>query len=112
MTHLLTPKTVRGQQRTRAGYAERAANDTFEMMPEQPGFSTRGGLKDAKHIQNLATASGVPMPVVDVVVENLKEVINRGGGDALDWGSSALLVRERAGLESGTNLLKRGHAPG
>ena len=77
------------------------------MTPEAPGFSARGGFKDATHIQKLAKASGAPMPVADVVVGHLKEVTQRGGADSLDWVSSVLLLREQAGIEDKQELLEK-----
>lgn len=68
------------------------------MDPVAPGFNVQGGLKDATHVQNLGKDSGVPLPVVDIVVNHLTELNQRGGG-GLDWGSSALLLRESAGIE-------------
>lgn len=75
------------------------------MTPGKPGFSARGGLKDATHIQNLAKASGVPMPVIDIVVQHLAEVNRRGDPETLEWGSTALLIREAAGIKDDQNLL-------
>jgi len=46
------------------------------------------------------------MPVVDLVVKNLQEVIQRGGGDTLDWASLALLTREQAGMTDPQSLLQ------
>ena len=76
------------------------------MSADQPGFSARGGLKDATHIQNLAKASGVPMPVIDIVVQHLTELNQRADPDTLEWGSSALLIREAAGIQDKQNLLR------
>ena len=47
------------------------------------------------------------MPVADVVVKNLQEVNQRGGGDTLDWASLALLIREQAGIEDSQALLQK-----
>ena len=76
------------------------------MTSEAPGFPVKGGLKDASHIQNLGRASGVPMPVADIAVDRLTELVERGGGDTLDWASSALLVREAAGIADPQHLLQ------
>lgn len=92
------------------GYAERVAKDAVQMSADQPGFSARGGLKDASHIQHLARASGVPMPVIDIVVRHLTELNERGNPDTLEWGSSALLIREAAGIEDTQKLLKKPEA--
>lgn len=48
-------------------------------------------------MQRLGRESGVPVPVVDVVLQHLQQVKDMGGAD-LDWSSLALAVRKQAGL--------------
>lgn len=73
------------------------AGDRFTPTPENPGFSLTGGIKDVGHMQRLGRESGVPVPVVDVVLQHLQQVKDMGGAD-LDWSSLALAVRKQAGL--------------
>lgn len=89
------------------GYAERTAKDQFRITKEEPGFSSIGGLKDATHIQNLAKQSGCAMPVVDLVVDNLQQIKDRGDAEALDWASLSLIAREKAGIEDKQHLLRK-----
>lgn len=90
-----------------AGYATRTAADKFKITPEEPGFNATGGLKDASHIQNLARQSGASMPVIDLVVDNLKQVRERGDAESLDWASFTLVTREKSGIKDNQNLLRK-----
>ena len=64
-------------------------------------------MKDATHVLNLAKQSGVSMPVAEIVANGLSQVIERGGGESLDWASIALLTREKAGIKDEQNLLHK-----
>lgn len=80
-----------------ADYIETLAVDRFEPTPSKPGFKLAGGMKDAKHMRQLATYLDAPLPLCDVFVGHMQSVSNNGGAD-LDWSSLALAVRKDAGL--------------
>ena len=80
-----------------ADYTETLAQDRFEPTPEKPGFILEGGMKDARHMRQLATDLNVPLPLCDLFLGHKQSVRNNGGGH-LDWASLALAVRKDAGL--------------
>ena len=80
-----------------ADYTETLAQDRFVPGPQNPGFKLEGGMKDAKHMRQLATDLNVPLPLCDLFLGHMQSVRNHGGGD-LDWSSLALAVRKDAGV--------------
>lgn len=81
-----------------AGYAERIAQQSFQITPETPGFALTGGMKDVGHILQLGQDSGVSMPVADIVMGHMKEVHQGDGGAALDWGAITYAIQDAAQL--------------
>lgn len=63
-----------------------------------PGFRAQLHLKDARIVQRMATALGVPIATFDTVVSALDRLVAEGGGD-LDHAALALPVARAAGLE-------------
>ncbi|GAA5913920.1 NAD(P)-dependent oxidoreductase [Sporobolomyces salmoneus] len=76
------------------GYGKKILENSFE---GETGFTATGGLKDAQHIQRLATEHGATVPALDVAHRHLVTAIAHGGGD-LDWSSLVAGPRLAAGL--------------
>ncbi|CAK0735348.1 hypothetical protein CVIRNUC_000566 [Coccomyxa viridis] len=79
------------------GYANSVANDKFVRTKADPGFPLIGGLKDVGHMQQLGKDSGASMPVVDIIMQHMRQVQEMGGGD-FDWSAMALALRKKAHL--------------
>ncbi|OCB92050.1 NAD-binding protein [Sanghuangporus baumii] len=94
-------------------YANKMTNDLFD---GSVGFTIDGGLKDAKHVQKLASDFNTPMPTLDIAHQNLltaraihsnQKLRSVQTVDVLDW--SALVAGPRVaagldGLNSGKHL--------
>jgi 3-hydroxyisobutyrate dehydrogenase-like beta-hydroxyacid dehydrogenase len=63
-----------------------------------PGFRLRLGLKDVRLALSVADGSDVPMPIANLIHDQMLSLVANGGGD-LDWASFARLAAERAGLK-------------
>ena len=50
------------------------ANDKFARTEADPGFPLIGGLKDVGHMQQLGKDSGAAMPVVDIIMQHMRQV--------------------------------------
>ena len=73
-------------------YGEIMVEDRFRPA----GFAAPLGLKDMNLVDAAASASGVPMPVLDVVRDHLRTTVADEGPD-IDWSGIALAVRRAAG---------------
>ena len=59
------------------GYANSVASDKFVRTEADPGFPLIGGLKDVGHMQQLGKDSGAAMPVVDIIMQHMRQVCSR-----------------------------------
>jgi len=66
-----------------------------------PGFNVRLGLKDVRHIRQLADQVAAPLPLAEVAYRHLLAALARGRGE-LDATALVTVVRELAGLAPGT----------
>lgn len=73
-------------------YGEILVEDRFRPA----GFAAPLGLKDMNLLDAAAAAAHIPMPVLNVVRDNLRAAIANEGPD-IDWSSVALSVRRAAG---------------
>ncbi|GAA6059818.1 hypothetical protein JCM10212_003730 [Sporobolomyces blumeae] len=89
-------------------YGKKILENNFE---GETGFSVTGGLKDAQHIKQLATASGATVPALDVAHRHLVTSIANGGSD-LDWSSLVAGPRLAAGLSPFTGRKEHPHDTG
>src|SRR5581483_1598457 len=80
------------------GYGTRMARSEF--LP--PGFVLRLGLKDVGLMRKLADQVQAPLPLADIAHQHLRAGAANGRGE-LDWGALITVVRELAGLPSGTH---------
>ncbi|RKO91460.1 hypothetical protein BDK51DRAFT_45653 [Blyttiomyces helicus] len=78
-------------------YSAIMASREFEITPEKTEFAVSGGLKDAALFQSLANSTNTPLPVCDILTENLSRQKELGGGNQ-EWSSLAESVREKAHL--------------
>ena len=65
------------------GYANSVANDKFVRTEADPGFPLTGGLKDVGHMQQLGKDSGAAMPVVDIIMQHMRQVCSTHIGSYL-----------------------------
>jgi 3-hydroxyisobutyrate dehydrogenase-like beta-hydroxyacid dehydrogenase len=79
-------------------YAQRITASDFY----SPGFNMRLGLKDVRHIRQLADQVAAPLPLAEVAYGHLLAAIARGRGN-LDVTALVTVVRELAGLPPGTH---------
>jgi 3-hydroxyisobutyrate dehydrogenase-like beta-hydroxyacid dehydrogenase len=80
------------------GYGARMARSEF--IP--PGFGLRLGLKDVGLMRKLADQVAAPLPLADLAHSHLRAAFAKGRGE-LDWGALITVVRELAGLPSGSS---------
>jgi 3-hydroxyisobutyrate dehydrogenase-like beta-hydroxyacid dehydrogenase len=66
-----------------------------------PGFNVRLGLKDVRHMRQLADQVAAPLPLAEVAYRHLLAALARGRGE-LDATALVTVVRELAGLTPGT----------
>jgi len=66
-----------------------------------PGFNVRLGLKDVRHMRQLADQVAAPLPLAEVAYRHLLAALARGRGE-LDATALVTVVRELAGLAPGT----------
>lgn len=78
-------------------YAKRISASDFY----SPGFNVRLGLKDVRHMRQLADRVSAPLPLAEVAHRHLLAALARGRGD-LDATAVVTVVREMAGLAPGT----------
>jgi len=78
-------------------YAKRISASDFY----SPGFNVRLGLKDVRHIRQLADQVAAPLPLAEVAYRHLLAALARGRGE-LDATALVTVVRELAGLAPGT----------
>lgn len=78
-------------------YAKRIA--ALDFYP--PGFNLRLGLKDVRHLRELADKVSAPLPLADLAYGHLMAALARDRGD-LDAAAVVTVVREMAGLTSET----------
>ena len=64
---------------------------------EPAGFALELGLKDIRLAREAAAASGVPMPLADLLFQRLEDGARRGRG-RLDWTAIELETAEAAGI--------------
>lgn len=95
-------------------YANKMANDLFD---GGVGFAIDGGLKDAKHVQKLASDFNSPMPTLDTAHRNLltaraihknQKLQGTQSVNILDWSALIAGPRVAAGLD-GLNSGKVSH---
>jgi 3-hydroxyisobutyrate dehydrogenase-like beta-hydroxyacid dehydrogenase len=72
--------------------------DGIDTRGRPPQFSLALAAKDARLIEDLATASGVPAPVAGAIRQVFADAVERGLGDR-DWSDLVLAAEARAGLE-------------
>jgi 3-hydroxyisobutyrate dehydrogenase-like beta-hydroxyacid dehydrogenase len=72
--------------------------DGIDTRGRPPQFSLTLAAKDARLIDDLASASGVPAPVARAVRQILADAVERGLGEH-DWSDLVLSAEARAGLE-------------
>jgi 3-hydroxyisobutyrate dehydrogenase-like beta-hydroxyacid dehydrogenase len=72
--------------------------DGIDARGRPPQFSLALAAKDARLIEDLATASGVPAPVAGAIRQVFADAVERGLGDR-DWSDLVLAAEARAGLE-------------
>ena len=65
------------------GYANSVANDKFVRTKADPGFPLIGGLKDVGHMQQLGKDSGASMPVVDIIMQHMRQVCSTHNGSCV-----------------------------
>ncbi|HET6775950.1 MAG TPA: NAD(P)-dependent oxidoreductase, partial [Acidimicrobiales bacterium] len=71
--------------------------DGIDTRGRRPQFSLTLAAKDARLIDDLAAASGVPAPVAGAIRQILADAVERGLGDH-DWSDLVLSAEARAGL--------------
>jgi 3-hydroxyisobutyrate dehydrogenase-like beta-hydroxyacid dehydrogenase len=67
------------------------------------GFSLELGLKDVSLVSQAARESGVPMPVLSVLLDRFVSARSRGRGE-LDWSAAGLGAAEDAGIDIAEDL--------
>lgn len=87
-------------------YADKMTHDKFD---GSKGFSIDGGIKDAQHIRQLTSAHGSPMPIIDIVhqqmitakaLHNANKQANVPTHDVLDMTAIIAASRIAAGLDA------------
>ena len=56
-------------------------------------------MKDVSHAIQLAKDSGTCLPVAEVTLGHLTQVLQTDGGSKLDWGAIAAVIREAADVQ-------------
>jgi 3-hydroxyisobutyrate dehydrogenase-like beta-hydroxyacid dehydrogenase len=79
--------------------------DGIDTRGRPPQFSLTLAAKDARLIEDLASAFGVPAPVAGAISQVFADAVERGLGER-DWTDLVLAAEARTGLQ-----LRLGHAP-